>query len=72
MTTEKNRFNVSHERLIQWWALLNAHKTPTDLPKEDEEKLFNEIRKLISSMTRYAFWNGEFGQGRNADKFIDP
>lgn len=65
------KLNFSDERLIQWWSILNAKKRPKDMPKGyNDTEVFLWLMKRFRIGVRLAFWNGDFEQGLNAEKYL--
>ena len=64
---------VSRDRLLQWWALLNCHERPGELSHCGEEELADLFRRLehtLPERDRRALWNGSFNYGKNRKRFI--
>lgn len=58
-------------RRVEWWALLNCHVRPSDLPRgTDETALFNELTRELPKVQRMDFWNGAFNGGKNKHRFV--
>ena len=61
---------VSPQRRVEWWALLNSHKRPADVPRGiDQAELFRELDRTIPRRLRMDFWTGAFRCGLAADRF---
>ncbi len=61
-----NLTEIPRKRLIEWWSLLNAHRTPRDLSVgEDLSKVFEMLDKALTDQEKLDFWNGGFKCGLN-------
>ena len=64
---------MSARRIIEWWAVLNCHKRPSDLPSGvTEDSAFAWCEKNTNRVDRLLFWNGKFNHGLNIESFIHP
>ena len=61
---------MPRQRMIEWWAILNAKRNPSDMPKDcDPEHLYGVLTRMISKRELLDFWNGDFECGLQMHKY---
>jgi hypothetical protein len=63
--------DVTHQRALEWWCLLNAKKRPHDLPPDISVRdAFGWVDYHVDSQEALSLWNGDFGAGIAYRKFL--
>jgi hypothetical protein len=56
---------------VQWWSVLNARRTPRDLPPGfSPDAVFTALTEYLSQEERLNFWNGDFRRGLKTSDFL--